>query len=533
MSYKIALKQKIVKKVVKKLLKNVQTGFNLKFTGTFIPIILVTGTVGKSSTTLMINELFMNAGFQVISGTSALKNLNSLEGFALTLIKYLIKIQSGENLNENELSQKINLEMESLGGILKLKKLLGFYKNLATFSNISPQQISKAKKMIEKTVIVMEIGFDTMSEFEVFNDIFAEIELLVTTSFTFEHSENFEDNFDTVGFDKIYNLLPPALGDSFKNHEIDGRLRNIALEQIKFLNISKNAIIPSSIGKIENNFYSNLGLDYFNMINGPVISRGEKYQLVDTDNNLNFGDKYLLPDTFAKNGRILLEICKQFNLENGPKKHFELVQKSVSNVNYPHSRFSKFSGLNKTTIIDSSYNSDPASLDGFLDTVSGVINHYKSPEICLENGIAMAPKHILIIGEMRELGDISTPQHSLLLEKIKELENNYPFMIEDVYLLGKEWLKCDQNEIFKSAGDIQYISLPWKNLKVFLKAGDILKFMKLEENVPRPHSWIWVKGSQNTIFSEIIVQSLLENPGDSEYLCRRGSDWDKKRAPWN
>ena len=41
---------------------------------------------------------------------------------------------------------------------------------------------------------------------------------------------------------------------------------------------------------------------------------------------------------------------------------------------------------------------------------------------------------------------------------------------------------------------------------------------------------VLVKGSQNTLLLERVVESLLKDPKDKNRLCRRGTFWDKQRA---
>jgi len=43
---------------------------------------------------------------------------------------------------------------------------------------------------------------------------------------------------------------------------------------------------------------------------------------------------------------------------------------------------------------------------------------------------------------------------------------------------------------------------------------------------------ILVKGSQNTIFLEIVVEQILQNKDDTKLLCRRGKFWNSKRKPY-
>ena len=63
--------------------------------------------------------------------------------------------------------------------------------------------------------------------------------------------------------------------------------------------------------------------------------------------------------------------------------------------------------------------------------------------------------------------------------------------------------------------------------KHFEKVGDLVRYFK--QDLPKLGSWIWVKGSQNTIFLEVLVESLLAKPADKMKLARQGNDWDHLR----
>ena len=60
----------------------------------------------------------------------------------------------------------------------------------------------------------------------------------------------------------------------------------------------------------------------------------------------------------------------------------------------------------------------------------------------------------------------------------------------------------------------------------FAKMHDLTKYL---HNVVKPKSYVLVKGSQNTIYLERAVESILENHADVAKLCRRGIYWDNLR----
>jgi len=57
---------------------------------------------------------------------------------------------------------------------------------------------------------------------------------------------------------------------------------------------------------------------------------------------------------------------------------------------------------------------------------------------------------------------------------------------------------------------------------VITKSQDLLSLS------PKPY-FIIAKGSQNTIFLEEVVKSLLAHPEDSSKLTRQGSFWEGKK----
>jgi UDP-N-acetylmuramyl pentapeptide synthase len=244
------------------------------------------------------------------------------------------------------------------------------------------------------------------------------------------------------------------------------------------------------------------------------------------NDEFKFDKNYLLPETFGKVAEMLDLIGEKYRISK------EIIGETIKNLEVPNGRFSVLKGHKNSTIVDSTYNSDPASLVGFLDLVSEVIETQKSYSIdqLEEMGLVQRPKHIVILGEMRELGETANKEHGDILNRLKQMSEAYKDHIDEVYLLGSQWLECDEGGIEKSDGTTHYISFSQTIFKVFLRAGEISQMLTLG-NI-RPNSWFWIKGSQNTIFSEIVVEHLLADKKDSEKLCRRGKEWDEARKFW-
>jgi len=197
-----------------------------------------------------------------------------------------------------------------------------------------------------------------------------------------------------------------------------------------------------------------------------------------------------LPDFYAYEFLFCFATALSFDI--APVDTIQLLQKHFS---LPAGRFSVFNGIKNTTIFDSSYN------NATLEPILGILDTLKQ--------IAGTRRKIAIIGDMREQGSQSKENHEVLAEKIAQtitipilvgpLMTNYVVPI----------LKKKKKEFYS-----------------FLTVSDaketILSIIK-EKDI------ILVKGSQNTLFLERVVEMLLADKNESSKLCRRGIFWDKIR----
>jgi len=185
---------------------------------------------------------------------------------------------------------------------------------------------------------------------------------------------------------------------------------------------------------------------------------------------------------------IAKEVGKYFNIKES------VIADSLLNFKLPPGRLSIFNGVNDSVIIDSTYNSSPEAAAKFLE----YLGRYKKNA-----------RKVAMLGDMRELGAMSEKFHRQITEKIIE---NADYAI----LIGPEmqkWTKpiLDQkhfpNQSFLTFSDAKAYILP------ALRKNDI----------------ILVKGSQNTLYLERIVELLLKDKSDIKHLCRRGKKWDDIR----
>ncbi len=174
------------------------------------------------------------------------------------------------------------------------------------------------------------------------------------------------------------------------------------------------------------------------------------------------------------------------------------ITDSISSIedkfSLPAGRMTVFPGVGNSTIIDSSYNSSPLPLSDMLDFLKN----------------CKAKRKVAILGDMRELGILSKKLHEEAASKILRTANAAiligPLMKEYAYpILKKSNFKVESFDNFTQAKGY---------IRDLIEEGDL----------------VLVKGSQNTLFLERVVEMLLKNVTDKEKLCRRGEFWDKKRG---
>lgn len=202
---------------------------------------------------------------------------------------------------------------------------------------------------------------------------------------------------------------------------------------------------------------------------------------------LNLRD--ILPEYFAYTFAAAIATCAGLGIS--PSKSV----KALSTYRVPSGRLRLFPGLSGSTIIDSSYNASPSTM---LESLK------------LLKILASENKKIAVIGDMRELGLSAKIIHKNLAD----------------------WLLtyCDEAILF---GELTHKhTLPILQSKKFpahhfSRMPDLSQYLR---TVVKPKSYVLVKGSQNTIFLERAVASILDDPADLSQLCRRGPYWDKIRG---
>ncbi len=183
-------------------------------------------------------------------------------------------------------------------------------------------------------------------------------------------------------------------------------------------------------------------------------------------------------------------------------KHFAIDDKEVMNVleefKQLPGRVNIFKGIHNSTLIDSTYNSN---LEAACDLLL-VLNKYPGK------------RKIAVLGDMRELGELSKSQHETLAQEI--IKKNP----EVVVLVGPQM----KQYCYPRLSEKGYDEARLYHFDNTYQAGIFIK-----ERLVRPGDTILLKASQNTLFFEIIVEMLLADKADVVRLCRREAHWEEKR----
>ena len=167
-------------------------------------------------------------------------------------------------------------------------------------------------------------------------------------------------------------------------------------------------------------------------------------------------------------------------------------------------RCSIFAGKEWSLIVDSTYNSSPLSMRKLIDTT-----------LQIQKSLKEKRKVMLVLGDMRELGDLTEKEHRLLAGYVHQSADQICLVGESMYNylfdeLEKTWVEKSTVKTEKNSKKL------WMWIVDFLKRSD--------------EKWIILfKWSQNTIFLEEAVKQVLANKEDEKYLTRQSEWWMERK----
>lgn len=168
-------------------------------------------------------------------------------------------------------------------------------------------------------------------------------------------------------------------------------------------------------------------------------------------------------------------------------------------------RMSFFAGVSESIILDSSYNASPKSVQKVIENA-----------LMFKKQLPHYHKLLLIIGDMRELGDREEREHRKIAAFLD---------IADHLILVGNAVRHTQDELIKIGYSPQKIYHTRSALDAASHAKKILHADKDNDE----HYLVMVKGSQNTIFLEEAVAHLLRYPSQKTHLTRQSRERKNKK----
>jgi len=279
----------------------------------------------------------------------------------------------------------------------------------------------------------------------------------------------------------LYNLEDPQIGHLLSSFHAKYEAISIENNNNALINLSKHKI---SFAGSEICF----NLDRTRLLN--LIDKQIAYNKI----SLNIPNAIISPiNCYGLGMAIIIGISFGISIENLIKafKYFSL----------PPGRMSLFAGKYATTIIDSSYNASKQATIDALKVLKSIGNKGT----------------LAILGDMRELGVFTQKEHEDLAQAIISLK------IDRLILVGPQLAKYALPILLNH----NYLL----HKTIFSLSPKQAKEMVNQNNFLHTGETILVKGSQNSLFLEEIVKSLLVSAKDKQRLCRLEPIWEKKRSP--
>lgn len=272
-----------------------------------------------------------------------------------------------------------------------------------------------------------------------------------------------------------------------KTHSINFRsLDDIAFEFGFFLEYCKNYNIINS----DNNLITKQ-LPRTKATTDKIYKKHVRYEILRNAtkfviNNKEYSFKFLLPEDTSYSIQAVNLLLDYLGIQPNTFNNFTL----------PPGRSSVFAGIKNTTIVDSSYNATPASMEAAL-------NMYK---------LFPAKDKWAIISDMVELGREERIEHQNLAKLIANSK------LDKVILMGPRVLKYTQPFLQQTS--------PRLPIESFQTPKEVLDYLK---NNLKGGEILFFKGTR---FLEGIIEHLLKNKADISKLCRREKAWEQRRKQW-
>jgi len=170
---------------------------------------------------------------------------------------------------------------------------------------------------------------------------------------------------------------------------------------------------------------------------------------------------------------------------------------ALSNYETPPGRLKLLEGVKDSFVLDDTYNSSPIALRAALDTLKDI----------------PAPRKIVVLGDMLELGKYTVEAHQSMAEFIIDANVEYVFLVGlRAKFIGESLIEngFKKENIFEFTRSVDAVP----EVEAILQEGDL----------------VLIKGSQG-IRMEKIVEEIMAHPEDKEkLLVRQEKAWKNKKV---
>ncbi|MDO8492821.1 MAG: UDP-N-acetylmuramoyl-tripeptide--D-alanyl-D-alanine ligase [bacterium] len=223
---------------------------------------------------------------------------------------------------------------------------------------------------------------------------------------------------------------------------------------------------------------------------GREVPMGMRFIVVYENNRISFelhdclGIQHIYP--------VLAGVATALSL--GAK--LEKLHEAFETHRAPNGRMRIIEGIKGTTIIDDSYNSSPVAVELALLTLKQ---------------LKVSGRRIAALGDMRELGSYAKEEH----QKIGNLAAKICNILITVGPLSREIVEGALDTLMDE-----------KNIYQFEDSKTAGKFL---EGIIREGDTVLVKGSQNTIRMEWLVEEIMAHPENKgKLLVRQDNEWQSR-----
>ena len=277
-------------------------------------------------------------------------------------------------------------------------------------------------------------------------------------------------------------------------------IETVAQEELALANFSELAIINrDDIDGRFSDFLTNENIDTY----GSTAAAEFRIEVKDFDVQHGYQAWLIMSgfaETFPADIRVVGEhslrpiagaVAVAVKLGMGPR---EIVE-GVEDIIPVPGRMNVLRGINKSVLIDDTYNSSPASAEAALQTLYAM----------------QAPQRIALLGSMNELGDSSAKEHEVLGHLCD------PALLAWVVTIGDE-----AEKYLAPAAKARGCQV--KSFKTAIDAGAFIRGV-LEEGAV-----VLAKGSQGGIYAEEALKILLHSTADDHQLVRQSPRWIETKS---